>query len=215
MWFFHRKPKLKLHFIDTDYDPIMYLFKQIFYLDKIADAILDRNRSKEYVINLMNGFIQIHNIASKKIVHAHGKKVLPFGEVEKDKLQKITEYIMKDSTNFIPIDMDNLSPEKTHLLMDIFIFNKEANANKYVSKAFGEVCHKLKSFAEKMEREINEHEDEIQGIYGNAFLRFLKTINKSIKFYHKLSIWLRDDKEAFAKYKLYLAKQVDKTVAHG
>lgn len=208
MWFFHRKPKLKLHFIDTDYDPIMYLFKQALYLDKIADALVSKDTSPDYALNLMNGFTQIYRLAGKKVQKVHKRKVLPFGEVEEEKLDQATEQVLGPVANIMNIKAKNCSPETLHLLMDIFTFNKEFNANKIVSKTYCHVCTQLRQFAEKMADVTNEREKELEGLYGETLLTFLKTIDKSILFYKKLGKWLCEDKDSFEKYKQYLHKQV-------
>ena len=209
MWFFNffcRKPKLKLNFIDTDYDAVMFLFKQTLYLDKIAEAITDKNSQPNYVLNLMDGFTQLYKSAGKKVIREHKKKVLMFGDVEPEKLEQQSRRVMGNRFKVMNFTLNDFSSETIHLLSDIFIFNKENNSNKIVYKTFTQVLGNLKRFSTKLQEGVKNREDEICGLYGEDIFDFLHSINSSIRLYHKIGKWLQDDAKEFLKYKTYLEK---------
>lgn len=206
MWPFNRKPKLKLNFIDTDYDSVMFLFKQTLYLDKIAEAIIDKNNQPNYVLNLMNGFSQLYRSAGKKVIKEHKRKVLLFGEVEPEKLEQQSKQIMGEKFKVMNLTFNDFSSETIRLLSDIFIFNKECNSNKIVYRTFTQVLGNLQRFSTKMQEGVKERENELQSLYGVDIFDFLHSVNDSIKLYHKIGKWLQADAKEFAKYKSYLEK---------
>ena len=199
---FKKKDQLLLNFCDQEYDTVMNLFRQIIYIDKIQEAVDDDSNSVEYVNGLMDAFVQIYITAGDKIMKMHHKKPLDMSKVDLDEFIKEVENTGVDYN-----DVKNIE-STMDLLREIHNVSREFKYNKLVSNTFHKTIKHIAEFSQELEKKPDSVYDVYDEKYGYHIIEFLKSINDSIILYKQIGHWLKEDKEAIAKYKLKLKKKV-------
>ena len=207
---FRRKPKLNLNFYDPEYDAIMNFFKQTIYIDKIREALKDKNNHTSYVIELMRSFTQVFGTAGNKIISMHHKKPLDMSRMDKDKFEKELNAI-----GFSSESIKGADDETMRLLLELHNLRREDRYNRIVSKTMVKTLKTIVDFSSKIHDDLNDIGEEwYKEKYGGNFTRFLIMLNNSVELYDKIGIWLKEDKMAIAKYKEDLQKRIFKHTVH-